>query len=112
MERARCGFRPRSFAESEMGCPLDHCMHCGQHDHEDAPCHEMAVDLRHEEWRDRVRLQMFESWLPETFKSPPAPDVRDMLWKAFVHGLEGVQHQMNAYTMGNCGQKDCSQCFY
>ena len=33
MTVGKCSFRPRSFAEAEFGCPLDHCS-CGTHDPE------------------------------------------------------------------------------
>lgn len=112
-----CGFRPKNSADAEVGCPLDHCAHCGQHDHEDAPCAEMMVDKRHNEWKDRVLLEAFEKWWQnwehlsarrgESLIS--GENARRLAWDAFMFGL-GFGHEMNEYTMGDCGQPKCEAC--
>lgn len=116
-----CGFRPRNAAEAEVGCPLDHCGYCGQHDHEDIPCHEMTISKRHREWRDRILKESFEKWYealrPRGRYFDGMPDhleheFRRVAWDAFMFGYEGFAHEQNELTMGDCGQSDCYDCHW
>jgi hypothetical protein len=109
-----CGFRPKSFADSEAGCPLDHCQYCGQHDHEDAPCAEMRVSKQHQEWKQRVLTAAFDKWADGYADRHDAPSdpagATAFARAAFMFAVEQFQHEMNEYTMEDCGQEKCHEC--
>jgi hypothetical protein len=98
---SRCTFRPRSFAEGEFGCPLDHCGHCGDHVSEGHLCRGMEVSWRHDRALEEHALSLFRSLGDRSLVA--GATVEDAFVGGYVSALRGPG------WMG-CGQEDCEEC--
>jgi hypothetical protein len=79
----------------------------------------MAISKRHDDWRAQVIEDIFMKWWGENWAAcygdfellkRAEPTLATAIHGAFVFGLEGVNHDMNALTMSDCGQEDCYDC--